>query len=110
MTLYNYRATVQRVVDGDTVDFIVDLGFRVNLQIRTRIAGVNAPELRTPEGKAAKAAVEEWLPVGMGVLLRTHKDPTDKFGRWLADVEHQGTSLSQWLLDNGHAVAYEEKR
>ena len=42
--MYEYKATVDRVVDGDTVDFIVDLGFSVKIKIRTRLAGVDTPE------------------------------------------------------------------
>lgn len=105
MSLYTYRATVLRIVDADTIDFSVDLGFRASLVIRTRVVGINAPEMRTPQGKAAREAVLAWLPVGTQVTIQTHKDPQDKYGRWLADVQHDGTTLSQWLLAGGHAVA-----
>ncbi len=77
-----------RVVDGDTVDLEVDLGFRLKTIHRFRLRGYNAPEARGPEfhlGQAAKLRLDEVLEMAMGIRITTHK--ADSFGRWLCDVE-----------------------
>jgi micrococcal nuclease len=90
--MYQYKATLRRVVDGDTVDFDVDLGFYMTAALRFRILGVDTPELRggTDETKAkakeAKAFVEKELGNAMAIFIETHK--ADSFGRWLANVEY----------------------
>lgn len=95
--MYEYRAIVNKVVDGDTVDFIVDLGFRVGIQIRARLKGVDTPE-RGEEGWAEatekcrsllqKAEAEKGY-----VILRTQK--TGKYGRWIAEIEGVTYELAQ---------------
>ena len=59
--MYEYRAKVDRVVDGDTVDFIVDLGFKISFKIRTRLAGVNTPERGRADFKKATVMLENLL-------------------------------------------------
>lgn len=108
--LYRYRAKVIKVIDGDTIDFAVDLGFNVWLNIRTRLANINAPEMGTPGGAPAKGFVIECLPVGAVVMIETLKHPTDKYGRWLATVFLNGeTTLNYSMLMAGHAVPYAAK-
>lgn len=107
-TLYNYRATVIRVIDGDTIDFRVDLGFRVALDIRTRVRGINAPELREAAGKTARDALWALLPAGREVTIRTAKDPRDKYGRWLADIDYSGQDIGAWMIEHGYAVPFME--
>jgi micrococcal nuclease len=97
---YTYKAMITRVVDGDTFDLTVDLGMRVSTLIRVRVRGVNAPELRTAEGKVLKATLVSMLE-GKPCTVTTHKDPGDKYGRWLADIHAAETDLGQWLLKNG---------
>lgn len=93
--MYEYKAKVDRVVDGDTVDFIVDLGFNVNIKIRTRLVGVDTPErghedwskatqecnrlLKSIANKQLLLAGESW------VTIRTSK--TGKYGRWLVEID-----------------------
>jgi micrococcal nuclease len=93
--MYEYKAKVDRVVDGDTVDFIVDLGFNVNIKIRTRLIGVDTPErghedwskatqecnrlLKSIADKELLLAGESW------VTIRTNK--TGKYGRWLVEID-----------------------
>ncbi|MCA9693084.1 MAG: hypothetical protein R3A51_11295 [Nannocystaceae bacterium] len=87
--MYEYRARVQRVIDGDTFDFDVDVGFYISLRMRVRLRGVNTPELRGDErerGLAAKEFVVEQLPVGSYALIRTAK--IGKYGRYIADVRY----------------------
>ena len=88
--LYHYKAKVVRIVDGDTVELQVDLGFYVTYKHAFRLADINAPEIRTKdqeekkEGMAAKEALEKLLPVGSEVSITTEK--TGKYGRWLAHL------------------------
>jgi len=91
--MYEYRCEIVRVVDGDTVDINIDLGFGVWLNDeRVRLMGVDTPESRTSDkveklfGYAAKAFVEAALPVGSMQQLATKKyDSKGKFGRILGD-------------------------
>jgi micrococcal nuclease len=110
MTTYSYSATVRRVVDGDTVDLDVDLGFRVALAIRTRLLGINAPELRDQAGRDVRDALQARLPGGEQVTVTTFRDPRDKYGRWLATIEHRGEILNDWLVREGMADTMEGSR
>jgi micrococcal nuclease len=105
--MYTYRAIVRRIVDGDTIDCDVDMGFRAwRMNERFRLAGINAPEVRGPErdaGKAAKAFVESRIQPGDEITIETAKDP-DNFGRWIATVFVNGQSLNDALVIEGHAV------
>lgn len=115
--MYTYRATVLRVVDGDTVDVDLDLGFGIWLRNeRVRIMGIDTPESRTTDevekvfGLAAKARLKELL--GESAILKTQvaNDGTDmkgKFGRILGDfVAPDGRMVSSVLIEEGHAVDY----
>lgn len=110
--MYEYQGTVVNVVDGDTLDLNIDLGLETHRIIRVRLNGIDCPELKTDEGKAAKAFTERWLaPLGAALpifIVRTYKDKTEKYGRYLADVEHPptGSLLNDDLVTNGHAVPY----
>jgi micrococcal nuclease len=82
--LFSYQATVIRVVDGDTIKVEIDLGFRVKIDIVARLARINAPELKTPEGEAAKAALAiKLLP---GTLVHLQSKGVDRYGRSIAEV------------------------
>ena len=112
--MYTYRATVTRVVDGDTMDVAVDLGFDIVYNDRVRLYGINTPESRTRDldekklGLAAKDRVLELCPVGGDVMLRTSKDGKGKFGRILGEIFVPGVvqSVNQLLIEEGHAVEY----
>lgn len=101
---YKYRAEVVRVVDGDTVDAAVDLGFDVTLSARFRMLGINAPEKNTKEGKESLARLAVLLPVGSLVVVQTTKDKKEKFGRYLGTFLVDGKSINQQLVDEGFAV------
>ena len=112
--MYRYNAIVDRVVDGDTVDLSVDLGFRIWRADRFRLygpdpskpAGLNAPELRTPEGKAAKEFLCSVLKPGMEVIVETLKDRQEKYGRYLAViyfVDGTGRNVAEEMIKSGHA-------
>ncbi|MBW1811413.1 MAG: thermonuclease family protein [Deltaproteobacteria bacterium] len=111
--LHTYQAIVERVIDGDTLEARIDLGFDVWRVERIRLRGIDTPELRTPAGKAAKSFVVEELSQVPFIVLRTYK--TDKYARYVADVFYSATLkkkdrifakggfLNQQLLDNNHA-------
>jgi micrococcal nuclease len=111
-TTYTTRlASVARVVDGDTLDLDLDLGFSITLRQRVRLIGIDAPEVRTRDaaekarGLATAAHVVGWLGRPGQVLVTTTKD--DKYGRMLADCFRVGEpSLCEELLAWGLAVPY----
>ena len=87
-----YGATVLDVVDGDTVDLMIDLGFNIHHKIRVRLYGVNTPESRTKDlkekelGLKAKQFTKDWLTSHKWVYVNTIPDKNDKYGRILAKI------------------------
>ena len=120
--MYEYRCTVLKVVDGDTADVDIDLGFGIVLtDERVRLMGIDTPESRTSDkvedlfGELAKARLKELIAGKSGPILKTqiNKDGEDmkgKFGRILGDfeVEKDGERrmATDVLIEEGHAVAY----
>ena len=116
--MYEYRATVINVVDGDTVDVDIDLGFGIILRDeRVRIIGIDTEEARTSDkvedlfGELAKERVKELLQNGDEVILKTEinkhgEDMKGKFGRTLGDFIVNGRMLTDILIEEGHAVKY----
>ncbi|TMR22059.1 hypothetical protein ETD86_12890 [Nonomuraea turkmeniaca] len=101
-----YLATIAKVVDGDTVDAVVDVGFGISHKIRVRLAGVYAPELGTPEGAAARDFTAQWVAEhGPTFWVRTFRDRRERYGRYLATVtpEAEGDGLGAALVAAGHA-------
>jgi micrococcal nuclease len=106
---FTYNASVVKVIDGDTVDLTVDLGFHVNIAIRTRLYGINAPEVSTPEGRGAREYLKTVLAPGAPIVVKTFKDPTDKYGRWLAVLQtmiNGVSTVNDLMVSSGHAVVY----
>ena len=109
--IYEYKARLSRVVDGDTVYLFCDLGFRVTVEVEFRLLGINTPEVvgvQKVSGLAAKAEVERVLALGP---LRVVSDKAEKYGRWLGTIFvklQNGTelNLNQHLLDTGFAKVY----
>ena len=99
--LFWYKAKVVHVVDGDTLDLETDLGFRTGYLQRYRLYGVDTPEMNDPDPavreRAAKA--KEFVQASVGgkeVVIRTHLDRADKYGRWLA-VVHFKDAAGAWV-------------
>jgi micrococcal nuclease len=111
--MYQYKCEIERIVDGDTIVCSIDLGFGTWLKnVSVRILGINAPETRTKDliekesGLKTKARVEQLLPVGSTVVVRTVIDK-EKFGRILGDFLINGKeSLGHILLAEGLAKSY----
>lgn len=108
MVRYDYNAVVINVVDGDTLDLSVDLGFRCMFTDRFRLAGVDTPERGQPGWAEATEFLREKLSVGDEVVITTMKNPRDKYGRWLATIHAPGerNSINEQLISSGHAKAY----
>jgi len=106
--MFEYRATLIRVVDGDTVWLDVDLGFDVRRKDSFRLYGIDTPELGTPEGEEAKRFVEDMVE-DQPLLLRTIKDRREKYGRYLGIIVVGGVSVNDALVRAGHAREYYPK-
>jgi|TARA_A100001011_G_scaffold157635_1_gene166048 micrococcal nuclease len=117
--MYEYRCKVVKVIDGDTVDVDIDLGFDIMLRDeRVRIMGIDTPESRTRDkvekkfGLASKARLKELIGGKSGPILKTQinrkgEDMRGKFGRILGDfVTDNGRLVTDILVEEGHAVAY----
>ena len=117
--MYEYRCKVIKVIDGDTVDVDIDLGFDIMLRDeRVRIMGIDTPESRTRDkvekkfGLASKARLKELIGGKSGPILKTQinkkgEDMRGKFGRILGDfVTEDGRMVTDILVEDGHAVAY----
>ena len=103
-----YEAIITKVYDADTITVDLDMGMRIwQKGVSVRLAGVNAPELSTPEGKVARVAVLLVAPLGSRVRVISHR--FEKYGRLLGVIVlGSGGSLNEWLLENGYAVGMEE--
>ena len=125
--MYEYKCKILRVVDGDTVDVDIDLGFGIWIhRERVRMMGIDTPESRTRDlvekafGLASKKRLKELLPIGSIKVLKTEvdksgEDAKGKFGRVLGDfmLEHKNKSgayeiirATKILIDEGQAVKY----
>ena len=114
--MYQYKCKTNKVLDGDTVDIDLDLGFNIILaNQRVRMAGVDTPESRTankeekPRGLLSKKKLAEKLPVGSWQIIETQRSDNndDKFGRILGVfILEDGTKVNDWLIANNYAVPY----
>lgn len=115
--MYEYRCKVVHIVDGDTVDVDIDLGFGVWMhKERVRLFGIDTPESRTRDleekkyGLAAKDFITNMLDDSGGIILKTHKDGTGKFGRILGELwrttDFADKSINQYMIEKHHAVEY----
>lgn len=112
--MYEYKCTLVRVVDGDTIDAYIDLGFKVVLKERIRLMGIDTPESRTRNlqekswGKAAKARLIELLDECDGKFTLTTKlQKKGKFGRVLGTIVVNGKNANQVLIEEKFAIPYE---
>lgn len=102
-----------RALDGDTVEVLVDCGFRIYAKLLIRLHGINCPEMPTVEGSRAKEFAEAWLrsPDSKGTTLtgvKPEKRPApDKYGRWLGVFNRpDSTTLNEALVSAGLAERY----
>lgn len=108
--MYEYRCSVLRVVDGDTVEVQIDLGFDMSFKSMVRLKGINAPEMTgttKDAGLTAKSYLRGLLPIAGNIAIMTdyHRE-RDKYGRVLGTFWVNGININQAMIDGGHAVPY----
>ena len=115
--MHEYRCKIVKIIDGDTVDVDIDLGFGVWLhKERIRMYGIDTPESRTRDleekkyGLAAKEFLTNMLDDDGGIVLKTHKDGKGKFGRILGELwrttDFADQSINEYMIEKHHAVRY----
>jgi endonuclease YncB( thermonuclease family) len=116
--LFTYQARVGKVIDGDTLYAVMDLHFGIVIEQKLRLRGIDCPEIDTSAGRGAKSFVEKSLKPCPWIVVKTHKDTTDKYDRYLADIFYlpgerdtqtiarEGRFLNQELLDSRLATMY----
>jgi len=108
---HRYNATLVRVVDGDTIDAMIDLGFDIWVKKRIRLFGINAPESRTKDleekkcGLSSKKKLKELLEEAGGKFILT-SEGVGKFGRCLGTIYTGETNINELLLKEGYAEKY----
>jgi len=110
--MYKYNAKLIRVIDGDTIDALIDLGFSVWVKKRIRLYGIDTPETRTKdlkEKKAGQAAEDRLIELlwdfDNEFVLISHG--VGKYGRCLGELFIEGICINQLLINEGHATVYE---
>ena len=114
LNLYFYSAEVKKIIDGDTLDIIIDLGFDTLRKTRVRLYGVNTPESRTSNieekklGLAAKEFVEQWISNSNShIKVQTILSKNEKYGRVLALIWNDNNEcLNRDMINNGFAREY----
>ncbi len=114
--MYTYNASLSRVIDGDTVEMKIDLGFTVTVLQVLRLLGINAPEMKgttKSAGQEAKKCLEGLLGAASSLVLRTEKPlKTDKYGRYLATITALNADdsvmyvVNDRMIELGQAVVY----
>ena len=118
--MYTYKIKLDRIIDGDTIDAYIDLGFDISVKKRIRFKGINTPESRTRDleekarGLAAKDRLKAILEGANTIQLTSHG--VGKYGRCLGELEVDVVdgkecltmeSVNELLIKEGHAVAYD---
>ena len=114
--MYEYRVKkVLKVVDGDTIDVDIDLGFNISYYQRVRLAGIDTPESRTTDkkekalGLEVKDRLKKAIDAATNVVIKTEKpDSSEKYGRILGWIflDDNKVSINQTLIDEGYAWGY----
>lgn len=107
--MYEYRAFVRKVYDGDTITVDIDLGFDVVLKAqKIRLLRINTPEVRGAEREAGLKS-RDALRAKIGnkwIKIKTQEDKKGKYGRWLGEIWLDEKCVNDWLLEEGHAKPY----
>jgi len=111
--MYEYKATLIRVIDGDTVDFAVDLGFNIQFTERFRLKGINAPETRTRDLDEKKKGYTSkfWLMSELesnlnDIVIKTDLDKKGKYGRYLAEIFINDVNINEKMIRLNLAERY----
>jgi micrococcal nuclease len=110
-----YVKSVNKVVDGDTIDVVIDLGFDISFTSRVRLAGIDTPESRTKDlaekalGLESKKYLADRIKAAKNVVIRTEKiNSSEKFGRilgWLY-LDGESNSINHEMIEKGYAWGY----
>jgi len=114
MELYNYKACINRVVDGDTIDVDIDLGFNIWLyNERVRLLGIDAPPPRSRDleekaaGLLSADILSKVLPIDLDIIVTIDiLQPRGKYGRIVGTVYKNGDNINHYMIDNNYAVPY----
>lgn len=101
---YVRNAKLLKIHDGDTITVLVDMGFRMSVELPLRLNRIDAPELVTKEGKAARDYLKTVLTEN--IVVQTYKDPHEKYGRWLSEVWVGQANINDLMVSTGHAKPY----
>ncbi len=111
--MHEYKTKIKRIVDGDTVDVDIDLGFGIVLaKQRIRLYGIDTPESRTRDkeekfyGKLAGQFLKDQCKKGSCITLRTHLDMKGKYGRILGEIIIDDVNINQLMVEQHMAVEY----
>ena len=103
--MYEYKARVISIYDGDTLTAEVDLGFNIKITEKFRLNGLNAPELKGEEkgdGLISRDKLRERI-LGKEITIKTFKDSTEKYGRYIAEIYLEKENINEWLITEGLA-------
>jgi micrococcal nuclease len=101
--VYEYKAEVIRVIDADTIECRVDVGFYIYTEIMFRLVGINAPD-KNPERREGKVYLDNLF---LGETVRIFTEKTEKYGRWLATVYLDDININELLIQKGLAIPYD---
>ena len=110
--MFEYKCEVIKVVDGDTVDVNIDVGFSIFHKARVRMYGMDTPESRTRDldekarGLISKQFIVDKVANAKEIIIKTHKDGKGKFGRVLGKIFIDGENINQSMIDQSLAVEY----
>ena len=110
--MYEYSCRINRVIDGDSVDVCIDLGFDICFTSSVGLYGIDTPESRTRDpqekkcGLLSKKFLEEAVKNGKNIIIRTQKDEKGKFGRVLGSLVIDGININHKMIEENLAVAY----
>ena len=110
--MYEYKCYVSRIIDGDSLEASIDLGFGIMFNSKVRLYGIDAPESRTKDedekvrGLLAKQYLESKINSAKQVIIQTEKDAKGKFGRVLGKLFVDKININQSMIDNHLAVEY----
>ena len=103
--MYEYKAKIIKVYDGDTVTALIDLGFNVSVTEKIRLYGLNTPEVRGEErsnGLISRDKLRDRI-LGKEVVIKTRKDKKGKYGRYIAEIYLEDENINEWLISEGLA-------
>ena len=111
--MYRYKATLNRIIDGDTIDVNIDLGFDVKIKQRVRLYGINTPEVRTKDLKEKERGIEatEYLKkiLPKEFIIQTILNKRGKYGRVLGILWVKEENINERMVNEGYATKYDTR-